>query len=367
MAIAQMPFTKIFEDVMSEVRENSTESSVENKYKRRVNDIYVRDLPSKQEFDFLRKEGTFTLAAAYDTGTITTSVNSTALTGSGTTWTSTMTGYKIKISGNDEIYTFTFTNTTTGTLNTNFTGSAALGGASYIIYQDTYNLASDYDRVIDPPGFYYDYSQSKTYIDQKFHKDWFKEYTTQESQLPDGWRFVGELDSTNQYWRVQIGPPVSTSRIIKYEYVPLLTEMSEYTTGTCSATAGNTTIYGTSTDFTNNVIVGDAFRFDSRVNDWYIISATNSATSLTLTSAYSTSVTNGNYTICKIPRLPIKLQLALFYGACMLSSQDQDNEKARSIFENLYKQTIGEYIAETNRIKYGKQRIIVREVYRGRG
>mgnify|MGYP001176774361 CR=1 FL=1 len=366
MSIAQMPFTKIVEDVMSEVRENSTETSVENKYKRRVNDIYVRDLPSKQEFDFLRKEGSFSLIANYHTGTVTTSVNSTMVTGLGTTWTSAMTGRLIKISGNDEIYTFTVTNSTTGNLNTTFTGNESLDGAAHNIYQDTYNLASDYDRVIDPPGFYYDYSMAKVTINQKLHKDWYKQYTTAECQLPDGWHIPGQLDSTNQYWRIQVGPPVSTARVIKYDYIPLFSELSEYTTGTASSTAGITTIHGISTDFVNNVIVGDAFRFDSRVNDWYIISATTSSTSITLSSSYPTTISSGTYTISKIPKLPVKLQMALFYGACMLSSQDQDNDRARAIFDKSYKETIGEYIALTNRIKMGKQRMKVKDMYRGR-
>ena len=364
MAISQNPFTKIVEDVMLEVRENSSEVSVERKYQRRVNDIYVRDIPSKLDFDFMRKQGSVSLVANYDTGTCSISSGATDIVGSGTTWTTAMTGRKMKISGNDEIYTFTYSGPSAGTVNVAYNGTTSSSSLTYTIYEDTYNLASDFDRLVVPPGFYYDNGGAKTQIKQLFTDDWYKYYTTTATQDPAYFRLTGR-NSTNLNWTVEVQPPVDTARILKYEYIPELTEMTEYITGTCATAAGSTTVVGIGTAFTTAIELGDAFRIDSRPSDWYIINATTSSTNMTLSSAYPNTVAaTDKYTICKVPRLPIKLQLAIFYGACFLSSQDQDNNQAAKNYYAMYEKSIQEFIAQQNRVKCGQQRMKVNDMYR---
>jgi hypothetical protein len=367
MAISQKPFTALVEDTMIEVRENSSESSVENKYKRRVNDVYVRLIPSKYDFDFLRASSSLTIAAAYSTGTVTIdiSVSTTAIVGVSTVWTTTMTGYKMKINGNDEIYTFTRTGATTGTISPAYTGSSDATTVTYILFQDTYSMASDFesDRLVIPPGFYYDYAGSKVQLNPQFSKDWYKTWTTNSNNLPTNYRFFGR-DSSNLYWQVQFTPPITSAKKISYEYIPALVEMTEYTTGTCATTAGSTTVEGTGTDFVNNVSAGDAFRMDSTSNDWYLVASVTDADTLVLTSAYPSAKTTAAYTISEVPKYPVALQLAIFYGACFLSAQDQDNQVGIKTYFTLAENVVNEYQKLTNRSKYGRQKMKVRDLYR---
>jgi hypothetical protein len=146
----------------------------------------------------------------------------------------------------------------------------------------------------------------------------------------------------------------------------MLTEMTEYVTGTCATTAGDATVEGTSTDFTNNVSAGDAFRIDSAPNDWYIVSSITDADTLELTAAYPVAKTTTAYTICKIPKYPIALHQALFYGGCGLSSMDQDNATAAKNYFALMESAINDYRKIENRYKYGRQKMKVKDLYRGR-
>lgn len=369
MAISQKPFTALVEDTMLEVRENSSETTVENKYKRRINDVYVRLLPMKYDFDFMKTSSSVTITAAYSTGTVTIdiSASTTAIAGASTVWTTGMTGWKMKINGNDEIYTFTYGSGTTGTISPAYTGSSDATTATYVLFQDTYSMTGDFDRerLVIPPGFFYDYGGAKVQLTPSFTKDWYKSWTTSTSQLPVNYRFFGR-DSTNLYWQAQFTPPITTAKKISYEYIPSLIEMSEYTTGTCATTAGSTTVEGTGTNFLTNVSTGDAFRMDSAPNDWYLVSSITDADTLELTVAYPSSKTTAAYTISEVPKYPISLHLALFYGACFLSAQDQDNLQLAKNYISLAETVVQDYQKASNRYKYGRQKMGVKDLYRGR-
>lgn len=362
MAIAQSPFTKIVEDVMLEVRENSTEAAVENKYRRRVNDIYARDLFTKNDFDFMSRVGTLTIPAGYSTGTVSVAISGTAVTGVGTVWTTTMTGYKFRFYGNQDIYTFTYGSATTGTISPAFSGDAAISGGTYLIFQDTFSLTSDYDRIVDPPGFYYDYYNARVTLLRKMTSDWYKLWSSVRSLFPMYYRPFGR-SSDNLSWQVQFAPPILHSKFLYYEYIPTFNDMKEYTTGTCATAAGDATVTGTGTDFVNNVSPGDAFRKDLYSQDWYLVSSVTDATHLELTATYPITTTTTAYTCCNVPQCPVSLQLAIFYGACGLSLQDQDNSAAAKNFYALYATAITEYQQIENRMKMGKQRMKVKDMY----
>jgi hypothetical protein len=364
--ISQKSFTALCEDTMLEVRENSSETTVENKYKRRINDVYVRLLPMKYDFDFLKGNSSVTISAAYSTGTLSGTIATANVIGVSTVWVTGMTGWKMKISGNDEIYTFTWATALTGTVSPVLTATIATG-TSYILFQDTYSMASDFDRerLVIPPGFYYDYGGSKVSLEPKFTKDWYKTWTTSSTNLPTAYRFFGR-DSTNLYWQAQFTPPITTAKKISYEYIPSLIELSEYITGTCATTAGDTTVTGTGTDFLNNVSAGDAFRMDSALNDWYLVASVTDGTHLELTANYPSSKATAAYTISEVPKYPISLHLALFYGACALSAQDQDNAQSAKNYIALAESVVQDYQKMANRYKYGRQKMGVKDLYRGR-
>lgn len=86
--------------------------------------------------------GIIQTAAPYSTGTVTLTNGSTAVTGSGTTFTSLMTGRALRIDGQEEIYEFTQTAAGTGTLDRAYQGTTA-SGLAYKIFQHVYLLPAD--------------------------------------------------------------------------------------------------------------------------------------------------------------------------------------------------------------------------------
>lgn len=90
----------------------------------------------------LRQVQAISLAAEYATGTVTVTQGSTAITGSGTTWTALMTGRMIRIAALDDFYQFTRVSATTGTLDRAYIGDSG-SGLSYRINQNVVTLDTD--------------------------------------------------------------------------------------------------------------------------------------------------------------------------------------------------------------------------------
>lgn len=87
----------------------------------------------------LNYAATIQTTGQYITGTVTLTNGANTVTGSGTTFTSGMTGRRFKASGRNEWYTFTYVSSTSGTLDRNYEGDT-ISGASYAIYQPIYQL-----------------------------------------------------------------------------------------------------------------------------------------------------------------------------------------------------------------------------------
>lgn len=103
----------------------------------------------------LYKEGWLPLVAVYGTGTVTVTLNSRTVTGSGTTWTSTMVGRKFL--GPDSMYykIAAVASTTSLSLTEPYQSATASGGAyqiwkdEYVLYPDVYSLI-DFVNYISP-------------------------------------------------------------------------------------------------------------------------------------------------------------------------------------------------------------------------
>jgi hypothetical protein len=111
-----------------------------------INEV-VDEFRLKSTWSFWFKESTFRSIAEYTTGTVSATQDSTSITGSGTTWTSAMTGRKIRI-GNTESYTFTYVGATSGTISPAYVGES-VSDKTYSIFQDLYAVNSDVDTIID--------------------------------------------------------------------------------------------------------------------------------------------------------------------------------------------------------------------------
>ena len=101
--IGVIPFTELYERLLNLGRIDSPNNS--DYAKGIINDAYTRTLPRVEDWQMIVSDGNFQTVASYNTGTVSVTAGSTAVTGVGTTFTAAMTvddGYKIKFSGNRE-------------------------------------------------------------------------------------------------------------------------------------------------------------------------------------------------------------------------------------------------------------------------
>lgn len=91
------------------------------------------------------KEYNVSLNASYTTGTVSTTIGSTTVTGGGTTWSTGWTNRRIKLDANQDWPVASFAGTGTLTLEQPYFGAANLSGASYVIYQDVFQMPADFE------------------------------------------------------------------------------------------------------------------------------------------------------------------------------------------------------------------------------
>jgi hypothetical protein len=104
----------------------------------------------------LEASGTVQTTAAYQSGadTVTLTVGSASVVGSGTAWVTGQTGLLLYRTGDLSVYTFTYVTATSGTLDRPYdgNGSDAAGtvyaNSAYVLMQDTYDLPSDLATLI---------------------------------------------------------------------------------------------------------------------------------------------------------------------------------------------------------------------------
>ncbi len=93
-----------------------------------------------------RAEAILTLVAPYSTGTATFTLDSTAVTGSGTTWAASFSGRKIALGYGRPWYRFTRTGNTTGTIPQAY-AEATAAASNYVIFDDEVDVSSTCDII----------------------------------------------------------------------------------------------------------------------------------------------------------------------------------------------------------------------------
>jgi hypothetical protein len=106
----------------------------------------LREILDRNDWLRLIKTGIIQTIAPYVTGTVALTNGSNAVTGTGTTFTASMTGRRFRVSGRNETYTFTYVSATSGTLDRVFEGDTDTG-LGYRIFKAVYSLPADVDRV----------------------------------------------------------------------------------------------------------------------------------------------------------------------------------------------------------------------------
>lgn len=327
------PFSELCEKAMTLARDNT--SSSRDKFKGLINQAYTQEIARKEDWGFLKASSSISCTARYNTGTVAISAASTSITGTGTTWTTGMTGRKIKIGGNENIYTFTYVSATTGTISPAYSGAVDASGAGYIMYDDDYAMASDFDRFVQGNTLY-KYRSGRPYnlVDCSFNdRKWNDEFFFSPSDETRRFRLRG-FDS-NMYRVVEINPPPQTAIVLPYDYIKALPPMTEYRTGTITTLANSgTAVTGSGTDFDGYGSTSYTYylRIDrDGVGDssiWYQIDSFDSDTGITLASAYKgESIASGmeEYTISMIPLMPRSFHDWILYMACVHSAIDEND------------------------------------------
>ena len=103
---------------------------------------------NRRGLPWMSKRYTFLTTAPYDTGTVTATNASRAITGSGTTFTSAMVGRKFKLDSDQSIFTITrFVSTTSIEIDRAFQGTTD-SSLNYDIFEDQYDMPADFHADI---------------------------------------------------------------------------------------------------------------------------------------------------------------------------------------------------------------------------
>lgn len=351
-----VPFSQLIESTQNEMREKSITADVRTKYAARVNRIYSNDIPLRYEHDWLQKVGTIRLIPSYNTGTVSIASETTAVTGTGTVWTAAMTGRVIKFNSNNEYYTFTYLSPTTGTVSPALTslqpGDSIVGGG-YTIYQDVYDLPADYTRMTTEPGVYYTVNFGRQFVVNSDEEGFRRRATQVPADFSLYWREFQER-TTLGVPRIQVTPPPMRERILNFEYVKALPQMTEYRTGTASVGAGGVTVTF-SASITGKVSAGQYFRVDAD-GTWIQVIATPTATTATLASGYPTAATSLAFTVSDVPDMPPEMHEVIYLGACWQTAQDQASQEAATRFSE-YMRSMGMLMSIRARKRFGRQYI----------
>ena len=330
--IRELPFTEIVERAMeiSRTREDS-----EGKIRGYVNDIYVRDLPRKNDWTFLIATTSLIFTEEYKTGTVTATTGDATLTfSSDVVIDSAMVGRKIKINGNDYIYEIASMSGTTGAVvGPTFSGTKNLSSATYTIFQPKYPLVTDFARFPKNGRLHLFQGGRRKNIPEIAYQDQIDIQTAVPNDNQEFCRVLGQDTAGNQI--LEVIPPPKNDLAVEYDYFKQVRPLRETTAGVLDTiAAGGTTVTGSAgtTRFTE-ATTGDYFRVDafgtSNDSEWYKIIAIAHDSSLTLATAFGLSAaTSASYTICSSPNIPVEMHPSLLYGTIMNITLDQDDPAA---------------------------------------
>jgi len=335
------PFQEIVEVCQNELIREAA-SGEEAKYQGIVNQIYSNELPSILPELFIKKEAYLTLVADYTVGTVTVGTGTSNIKGASTSWTSAVSdNFLIKVQGKDIVYRMTFAADTSLTFQDSLAWTASSGsGLTYVLLKDRYSLPSDFSHMIadseDCGHVVYRYvNGNKIFLNQLNEEEYEKTFNP-SAGIPYGYLVKWIKETPYLY----ITLAADSAEILGYSYIPQLTTLTEYTTGTVTLTTG-TAVIGSGTSWLANV--------DTSINTYYLrndadgtgsasrwvkILSVGTNTAITLASAWSyTSGAGQTYTISEISKWPARFDDAMLYRAALIVDPDGINtQKWNSIY-----------------------------------
>jgi hypothetical protein len=219
-------FSDAYTDLQNRVRATTSVTATENQAKRYIN-IALHDMHIGFDYRFPWAERSAVLRtrAQYSTGTLTATKGSANITGSGTAWntaddfsvTNIRANGKIRVAGALDPYTVqTVTNDTSASLTSVFVETTA-ADASYLYYEDEYDLASDFLRPVDAQVF-----SDQASIDLIGRTEFRRRYPS--NTAPGRPRVATIVDfapsgNATPIRRVRLHPAPSTTIRIPYTYI----------------------------------------------------------------------------------------------------------------------------------------------------
>lgn len=326
---ARRPFSEIFECAQTElVRESSSNS--QPKYMGCVNQVYMNEMLSLLPERYLRKQAFITTLAAYTAGTITVATGSSNLLGASTSWTSANSdGTLININGYNHLYRVTFTNATVLTLKNSLAWTeSSSSGLTYTLMQDRYQLASDFGYMIqdnfnNPNVVSYQVNGYNVFLSPITNEQYDRTIVPTTSAFPS--QYTVKFDAGVPYLHVWSFPLNADN--LSYWYMPVLSAMTEYTTGAVTLTTG-TAVVGVNTAWAslntaNTYFIRNDADGTGSASLWFQVSTIGGGSAITLSSNFSgTSGTGITYTISEISKWPSRFDDAILYKTCLIVDPD---------------------------------------------
>lgn len=326
--IAEIPFTEIAERTLEISR---SPENAKPKIKGAINDVYVREIPYKFDWNFMFASSALIVQKPYDTGTVSVNTGGTTVTFSSDvsidpSWKS----YKLKISGNDTVYDFTYSDSTGGTISPSFWGDANASNCSYSLYKSIFSLAKDFDRFPKDGGVFKWTGGRKEILQEESYQE-YAQFFEGNPSTPEKVRLVGSDTAGCQ--QVEFRPVSNKARIYGYDYIKRLNPLYENTQGTVTISANGTNVVGDTNCRFTEAKTGDFLRIDafgtSNDSSWYRIINILDDSSMTLQTAFASSgVTSSPFTISAAPDMPIKLHPAILWGSLKQMTIDQNDESS---------------------------------------
>ena len=366
--IREIPLTEMVERIheLARIREE-----VSKKVRGVVNDIYVRDIPRKEDWSFLIATSSLTFIQEYTTGNATINTSGSTVTFSSTvTVDSTMIGRKIKFASNDYVYNVSGLSSSTGiTISPPLSGTQNISGQSYSMFQPIYALAGDFERFPKNGGLHiFQGGQKKTVMEQSY-QHYVDNFIPSANDNTDFCRLVGNDTAGNRL--IEVVPPPKNALSAEYDYYRQVYPMRETTSGLIgNISASGTSVIGDSNTRFTEARTGDYFRINNfgtgSDSEWYRIIAISGNSGLTLQTAFGLSgATSAGYTICSSPDIPTMIHPGVMYGALAAILADQDDPMALA-----YKQEYANVLTDGKRIyktrTYNKEIATIAEDYQYR-
>ena len=220
-------FSDLYTDLQNRTRETTGVTATENQAKRYINvALHDMHIAFDYRFPWAERAGRLLVRDQYSTGTVTIDRGSTTLTGSSTVWTTTddfgvafaRANGKVRIAGSMTPYTVQSVDAAgTITLTSKFTEADVAAGSTYVYYEDEYDLASDFLRVVDTQRF-----SDQAEIELIGRTEFRRRYPT--NSVPGRPAVASIIDfspsgNTTAIRRVRFHPPPSVAMTIPYTYI----------------------------------------------------------------------------------------------------------------------------------------------------